>query len=627
MFSMLTASELAQLADCRDRIISWLEDPTIDTADKIPIVNLLQEKRFDVLRDAFYRELEFGTGGMRGVIGPGYNRINVYVVRRATQGLANYIKSLGTAPCLRGVAIAYDSRNCSELFAQEAAGVLSANGIVAYIFPTLNTTPCLSFAVRHLHCQAGICITASHNPPEYNGFKVYWENGGQIVPPQDKEILAEVSAIGSFSHVLHRSFAEGLKAGLIRYLPETIISSYYDAVLQSKLYPISENSLSIVFTPLHGTGGLHAQNILSAWGYHNVTIVAEQAKPDGSFPTVVKPNPEEPAALSLAIAQATKNGAQLVLATDPDADRLALAIHEPKYAKTLFAHQANGEFILLNGNQIATLLFDYIISAKEGLAQMPPKPALIKTIVTSGILDKIASAKGVDVFNTLTGFKYIGNLITTWEKERAADKKFDFLFAAEESFGFLAGSYVRDKDGVGMVGHCAELVSSLLANSISPLDRLLELYEQYGAWQEELITIDLPGEKGMLKMNELLSMFRHTPPEELGGFRLRHVVDYQLGVIHEETNKGRSSLKVDTGLPQANVLELNVHCFPDEKLRTEAHIFIRPSGTEPKIKFYISICVNNAESAAHGYHYAVEQVSSISKSIKDLCAAQTAEKP
>ncbi|MCC6933247.1 MAG: response regulator [Deltaproteobacteria bacterium] len=608
IINLLTSAEFSSIHDCIERITLWLNDPTICTNDKKAVIELIESRNFELLYDSFYRQLEFGTGGLRGIVGQGFNRINKYVIRRATQGLANYILKQGSSACSRGIAIAYDSRHTSEQFAREAACVLSANGICAYIFPTLNTTPCLSFAVRNLHCIAGICITASHNPPEYNGCKVYWEDGGQIVAPHDKAILAEVDKVTAFSQVRFHSLVEGQKLRSIRFVPDSLINDYYTAVRQCKLYPKTASPLRIVYTPLHGTGGIHAENILSTWGFNNVEVVSEQAIPDGNFPTIAKPNPEDRSAFDLALKKAAEYRAHLVMATDPDADRLAIAVYNPSYAQGLFAAQAKGDYVILNGNQIGVLLLDYILIARKENDSMPANPAIVKTIVTSYLLDKIAEDNEVRVFNTLTGFKYIGNLITKWEQESNSPT---FIFGSEESFGYLNGTYVRDKDGVGAMCQCAEMIDTLHRQGKTACQRLIEIFDSYGAWQEDLMTIDLPsGQPGLNKVRELMELLRNNSPQSIAGLKIQHIVDYANHVVHEKIGNTQTSLAVDLNLPRSEVLELN--------LENDTHIYVRPSGTEPKIKFYLSACIAEGP-AEQAYERVVRRIEELKAALLKIC--------
>ena len=607
LLTKLQSIEFDPIRDCSNQIGQWLSDDCIDDSSKQEIVDLIQSANLNELRDRFYRELEFGTGGLRGIIGAGINRMNQYVIGRATQGLANYIVRYGNEAMTRGVAIAYDSRHFSKEFAEEAAAVLAANKINVHIFPTLNTTPCLSFAVRQLHAMAGICITASHNPAAYNGYKVYWEDGGQIIPPVDREILNEVFAVKSFSEIQKISFAEGVKQNLIRYISKTTMENYYQTVCKYQLYPAISKDISIVYTPLHGTGGPHAKELLHRWEYKNLFVVPEQAEPDGRFPTVRKPNPEETDALDLAFAHAERLNANIVLATDPDSDRLALAVRESEATRNLFKPQAHGNFVFLNGNQTAALLLDYIIQARKDRKELKSTDKLLKTIVTSELLKRIAENSGVETIDTLTGFKWIGGVMTSWDKD--PKHKSTFLFACEESFGYITGDYVRDKDGLAALCQATEMVALLHSQGKTPCERLVELFHNFGAWQETLISVELFGESGATRIKTLMNTMRSNPKLTFGGIPVQAIIDY----------KDQSRKRIKDGKLE---LHENVVTLPPSEviqffLNDGSSISMRPSGTEPKIKFYISVCTKTG-NVINDYKETLDRLRKLEEEIKQF---------
>lgn len=593
--TLLKNGHAGSLGDCAERIDSWLLDSSIDQSSKAEIISLLAAGDTTELRDRFYRDLEFGTGGLRGVIGAGNNRMNRYVVRRAAQGLANFIKKEGPDAMRRGIAIAYDCRNQSDVYAQEAAGVMAANGIHVHIFPTLETTPCLSFAIRHLGCVSGICVTASHNPPQYNGFKVYWEDGAQIIAPQDKGILEEVFKIISWSVPLFMEFKEGLASGLIQFISEDVIASYDAAVKALQINPSLPKNVSIVYTPLHGTGATSVRRTLSQWGYKNLHIVPEQEKPDGRFPTVKKPNPEEPEAMALAIALAEKLQADIALATDPDSDRLALVVRDPVAAKGLFAHQGFGNYVFLNGNQTGALLIDFILTELAHQKLLMPSHKIVKTIVTSDLHARICAAHGIEIFNTLTGFKWIGGLVRSWETAGKTDHV--YLFGTEESFGFMPGAYVRDKDGVAALCQAVEMTSFLQTQGKTACSRLLELFEKHGSWHEDLISFDLIGEAGAARIGRIMTAMRTQPPSEFLTTPVKRISDYKTQT--STTFEGSASHQEKITLPKSDVLQF--------ELADGSKISMRPSGTEPKLKIYLSVCTPSIP-VAEGYAKTVQRV-------------------
>jgi phosphoglucomutase len=605
----LTTPEFAPVKDCSERIRAWLTDSCIDDASKAEVVSLIEKKNVSELRDAFYRELEFGTGGLRGVIGAGNNRMNNYVVRRATQGLANFIRKQGPDAMRRGVAIAYDSRRFSDVYAREAASVLAANGIHAHLFKSLNTTPALSFAVRALKCISGICVTASHNPPQYNGFKVYWEDGAQIVPPVDAGILEEVFAVKSFSESRHMSFEEGQKSGLIHYISDDVNQNWYNAIQSLRIYPELHSSLKVVYTPLHGTGAPHAREVLRSWGFQDVFVVPEQEAPDGNFPTVKKPNPEEPEALSLAISHAERLGADIVVATDPDSDRLALVVRDPQAAKGLFAQQAFGDFVLLNGNQTGAIMIDYLLDGYRTKGRLRPSHKIVKTIVTSELHARICARYGVEIFNTLTGFKWIASLVREWET--SGKKDHEYLFGTEESFGYMPGPYVRDKDGIGALAQAAEMAAVLKSRGKTACDRLKEIFAEFGAWQESLINVDLVGEEGALRIRRMMETMRANPKKTFCGVPVAKVFDYKLCTVQNRTNNGFELSSEKITLPPSDVLQF--------ELDDGSRISMRPSGTEPKIKFYVSVCTKGA-NVDQAYAETLRRISDLNAEINAFVA-------
>ncbi|WGL59085.1 phospho-sugar mutase [Pigmentibacter sp. JX0631] len=589
----LSSSNFSMLNDCFDKISTWLKDSSITEEDKQEILTLIKNKKTEELRDRFYRDLEFGTGGMRGVIGMGANRLNKYVIRRAVQGVANYIKKFGSEGCSRGVAIAHDSRHFSNEFAKEAASVLAANGIKAFLFPTLQTTPCLSFAIRKLNCISGFCITASHNPPQYNGIKVYWDYGSQIIPPQDEEILSHVFALKNYSEAKCISFNQGVDQGLIHYISDEILNNYFDDLNNLSILKNNSNKdFEIVYTPLHGTGKIPTLRALNNFGFKNVFVVPEQAEPNGNFPTVKKPNPEEADALSLAISYATARKSQYVFATDPDSDRLGIAVYDPIMAKGLLKSQAKDDFIILNGNQTASLLIDFILKTRKNSGTLKPQHKIVKTIVTSDLVANICSTYGVECFNTLTGFKWIAGLVQKWEKEKNG---FEYLFGTEESFGYMPNNNVRDKDAIGAMCQAAEMLAFLTAQNKSPCEYLFEIFAKYGAWQEHLINVDLYGEEGSRKIAQMMQTMREKPIQEWCGEKVVNIIDY---LTPEVQNKYQ--------IAKSNVLQF--------LLADGSKISMRPSGTEPKLKFYLSVCTKETDTKV-AYQKTLNKIDILSKEV------------
>jgi len=525
------------------------------------------------IEDRFYRQLEFGTGGLRGVIGAGTNRMNIYTVRQTTQGLANYIISQNGQD--KGVAIAYDSRIMSTEFADEAALCLNANGIQAYVFPELRPTPELSFCVRELSCISGIVLTASHNPREYNGYKVYWEDGAQITPPHDKNILAEVANVTEFSQVKTMEKQAAIAAGLYHVIASDIDDKYMEELKKQSIHPDiikkMAKDIKIVYTPLHGTGNIPVRRVLKELGFEKVIVVPEQELPDGNFPTVGYPNPESPAAWELALALAKKEDADIVLATDPDADRLGVYAKDTK----------TGEYISFTGNMSGMLIAEYILRERTATGTMPANPALVETIVTTDMAKVIAAEYHVKLIEVLTGFKFIGEQIRLFEENNT----YNYVFGLEESYGCLAGTYARDKDACVAVMMLCEVASYYKAQGETLWDAMLLMYEKYGYFQEGLDTLTLKGIDGAQQILDIMSDMRQNPPKTLGGFEVLAVRDYK-----EDTRKDLKTGEVTkTGLPASNVLyyELTDHTW----------CCVRPSGTEPKIKFYFGVKGNSLEDA------------------------------
>lgn len=541
----------------------WLNG-SFDDATKQQIRDL-QQNNPDELADAFYRTLEFGTGGLRGIMGVGTNRMNKYTVGMATQGYANYLKQSFPGQEVK-VAIAHDSRNNSRFFAETAANVFAANGIKVFLFEDLRPTPELSFTIRHLGCQGGVVCTASHNPKEYNGYKAYWNDGGQLVPPHDKNVIAEVEKITDVSEVKW----SGGEANITIVGPE-LDEAYINSVKKLSVYPEviqQQKDLKIVYSPIHGTGIKLVPRVLAAFGFDNVTIVEEQATPDGNFPTVVYPNPEEKEAMSIGLQKAAELDADILCATDPDADRVGIGVKDNK-----------GEWVLMNGNQTAVLAFNYMMESRreKGIAQ--PNDMVIKTIVTTEMIDAIAKGNGVACYSVLTGFKWIAELIK--EKEG----KENYVVGGEESYGLMIGSDIRDKDAVSAVALLCEMAAYEKSKGRTLFEKLLELYKQYGYFQEDLISITKKGMNGQAEIAEMMEAFRANPPKELAGSPVVQLLDYQKQIA---TNLQTGQTTPIT-LPKSNVLQFVT--------ADGSKISARPSGTEPKIKFYFSV---NTKLAAIG---------------------------
>ena len=549
--------------DYKEVYEQWLSNPYFDEATKEELKNIAEDD--NEIKERFYMDLEFGTAGLRGIIGAGTNRMNIYVVRRATQGLANYIAKVDKKS--QGVAIAYDSRHMSPEFAEEAALCLAANGIKAYIFESLRPTPELSFAVRHLGCVAGINVTASHNPPEYNGYKVYWEDGAQITPPHDSGIMGEVKSISDWNTVKTIDKAEAEKAGLFQVIGKEVDDAYMaelkKQVLHMDAIKAEGKNLKVVYTPLHGTGNIPARRILKELGFENVYVVKEQELPDGDFPTVSYPNPEAAEAFELGLKLAKEVDADLVLATDPDADRLGVRVKDK-----------NGEYHDLTGTMSGCLLANYEISQKKAInGSLPEDGALIKTIVTTNLADAIAKGYGVKLIEVLTGFKFIGQQILGFEQSG----KGSYLFGFEESYGCLIGTYARDKDAIVATMALCEAAAYYKTQGKTLWDAMIEMYEQFGYYKDAIQSVTMKGIEGLQKIQEIMNSLRQNPPAEFAGHKVVAVRDYKADTI---TDVATGAVK-PTGLPNSNVLYY--------ELTDDAWVCVRPSGTEPKVKFYYGV--------------------------------------
>ena len=550
----------------------WCTSPIFDDATKSELKSL--EGNEDEIFDRFYRELEFGTGGLRGVIGAGTNRMNFYTVGKATQGLANFINKQGAAA--KGVAIAFDSRRMSPEFADTAACVLAANGIKAYIFDSLRPTPELSFALRTLGCTAGIVVTASHNPPEYNGYKVYWEDGAQITAPKDAQIIGEVNAIKDYEEIKKMTTEAAKEAGLYEVIGKEIDDKYMEALKKLVLHPEAikqmASSLKIVYTPLHGKGNVPVRRVLKELGFEQVTVVPEQELPDGNFPTVSYPNPEDKKAFALALDLAKKVDADLVLATDPDADRLGVYAKDTK----------TGEYKVFTGNMSGMLICEYEMSQKKALGILPANGALVTTIVSSNMAQAVAKEYGMKFIECLTGFKYIGEQIKFFEQTGSNE----YVFGFEESYGCLVGTHARDKDAVVAVMALCEAAAYYKTQGITLWDQMLNIYNKYGYYKEDLFTMTFKGADGAKKMQDMMDAYRKNTPKQVGAYKVLRLRDYKNDVITDLAT-GETA---PTGLPKSNVLYF--------ELENDAWFCVRPSGTEPKIKFYAGIKGTSLEDSA-----------------------------
>lgn len=549
--------------DYKARYEEWLSNPYFDADTKAELESIKDDD--NEIKERFYADLEFGTAGLRGIIAAGTNRLNIYTVRKATQGLANYIIKNGSTD--KGVAIAYDSRHMSPEFADEAALCLAANGIKAYVFESLRPTPELSYAVRELKCIAGINITASHNPPEYNGYKVYWEDGAQITPPHDKGIMDEVKAIEDYTVTKTMPLADAKAAGLYEVIGAAIDDSYIaelkKQVIHADAIAAEGKNLKIVYSPLHGTGNIPARRILKELGFENVYVVKEQELPDGDFPTVSYPNPESDEAFVLGLKLAKEVDADIVLATDPDADRLGVFVKDT----------ASGEYKVLTGNMSGCLLANYEISQRKATVGLPEDGYLIKTIVTSNMADAIAKAYNVGLIEVLTGFKFIGQQILGFEQSG----KGQYVFGFEESYGCLIGTHARDKDAIVATMALCEAAAYYKTQGKTLWDAMVDMYEQFGYYKDDIQAISLKGIEGLAKIQEILESFRKNPPAEIGAYKVLKARDYKFNTIKDMA----SGAVTETGLPESNVLYYD--------LTDDAWLCVRPSGTEPKIKFYYGI--------------------------------------
>jgi phosphoglucomutase len=540
----------------REKANSWLSE-NYDETTRNQVKQLLQNNQSELV-DSFYRDLEFGTGGLRGIMGVGTNRMNIYTVGMATQGLSNYIKKEFNTLSEIKVAIAYDSRNNSRLFADTAAGIFAGNGFKVYLFEALRPTPELSFAIRHLKCQSGIVITASHNPKEYNGYKAYWDDGGQVVPPHDKNIIDEVNKIKSIEEVKFNGPKEK-----IQIIGSEIDEIYTDEIKKLSLSPeaIAKNSdMKIVYTPLHGTGVKLVPMILQKMGFRNIIHVPEQDVSDGNFPTIVSPNPEESAALNMAIEKARATGAELVMATDPDADRVGIAVRNK-----------NNEIVLLNGNQAASILIFYLLTKWKEKGKLKGKEYLVKTIVTTELIADMAKSFNVPCYDVLTGFKYIA------EKIKQHEGKNTFIGGGEESYGYLAGEFVRDKDAVMACALIAEAAAWAKGQNKTMYELLLDIYLKFGLYKESLLSVTKKGKEGAEEIQKMMDNFRQNPPKQINGSEVTMIYDYEKQKAYETG----TAVEKDIDLPKSNVLQLIT--------KDGSKISIRPSGTEPKIKFYFGV--------------------------------------
>ena len=552
----------------------WCESPDFDEETKKELSEIKDNEK--EIEDRFYKELEFGTAGLRGVIGAGTNRMNKYTVGKATQGLANYIKEQGTQD--KGVAISYDSRRMSKEFSLQTALILNANGIKTYLFENLRPVPELSFAVRELKCTAGVMITASHNPPKYNGYKVYWDDGAQIVAPRDKDIIAKVRAVAEYSEIKEISKEEAIEKGLFNIvgteMDDKYINTLKSLILNPEIVKEQGKNLKVVYTPLHGTGNTVAERLLKEIGIQNLYVVPEQKEPDGNFPTVDYPNPEDKKAFKLALELAKKVDADVVLATDPDADRLGIYAKDTK----------TGEYMTYTGNMSALLIAEYRISQMKEKGILPEKGMFITTIVSSDLAKAIASNYGLECFEVLTGFKNIGAIMKREEEKTDGDK---YVFGFEESYGCLIGDYARDKDGIAAVMALCEAACYYRANNETLWDQMNNIYKKYGFYKEDQVSIVLEGAEGAEKIKEMMTEMRNKDVENIGNYRVLKFKDVDNDYVKDMTTGAESK----TGLPKSNVLYY--------QLENNAWCCVRPSGTEPKIKLYFGVKGKDEEDATN----------------------------
>ncbi len=563
------------MSDATKQLEYWLNDPYFDEDTKKELLSIRNDEK--EVEDRFYQELEFGTGGLRGVIGAGTNRMNKYVVRKASQGLANYIKKNGGADgAKRGVAISYDSRRFSPEFADESARCLAANGIKTYVFDELRPTPELSFALRKLGCIAGIMVTASHNPPEYNGYKVYWEDGAQITPPHDNGIISEVKALTDYSEVKTMSKEDAMAAGLYEIIGKEIDDAYMvelkKQIIHLDVIKEMAEKLTVVYTPFHGTGLVPVKRVLAELGFKNVYIVPEQELPDPEFTTLEYPNPEDPKAFKLALELAKEKDADIVLATDPDADRLGVYAKDTK----------TGEYIPFTGNMSGMLIGEYILRERKATGTMPERPAFVTTIVTTNMAKVVAEKYGLHYIEVLTGFKYIGEQIRIFEDN---NQEYNYVFGLEESYGCLAGTHARDKDAIVAVMMLCEVAAFCKKNNMTLWDAMIDMYEEYGYYKEGQYSITMKGIEGAKEIAALMDRLRSNPPKTFGQWTVEEFRDYKTG----ETVNPQTGDKGKTGLPESNVLYF--------ALNNDSWCCARPSGTEPKIKFYMGVKGTSLEDA------------------------------
>lgn len=571
--------------DYMEKYRFWLASDAFDEETKKELQAIDGDDK--EIKERFYKDLEFGTGGLRGIIGAGTNRMNKYTVGKATQGLANYILKNNPDGAKMGVAIAYDSRNMSPEFAERSALVLNANGIKAYVFDELRPTPELSYAVRALGCTAGIVVTASHNPPEYNGYKVYWADGAQVVYPKDKGIIGEVNAISDFSLIKTMDRKEAEEKGLFNVIGKEIDDGFIKAIKAQAVRPEEikkAEDMVIVYTPLHGTGNKPVRRVLSEVGFKNVYVVPEQEKPDKNFSTVGYPNPEDPKAFTLAIELAKEKNAEIVVGTDPDADRIGVVIRDEK-----------GNYDILTGNMTGALLTEYVLNGRKEKGLLPENAAVIKTIVTTEMVRAIAESYNAELIEVLTGFKFIGEKIKQFEE----DHSHTFVFGFEESYGCLSGTYARDKDAVGAAMLVCEMAAYYKNRGMTLHDALEELYKKYGFYKEGVKSVTLKGIDGAEKIGKIMAYLRENTPEGFGGNKVLTVKDYKSGVFTDVATGNKS----ESPLPASDVLYYN--------LEDRAWLCVRPSGTEPKIKFYMGVKAESSDAA-------VAKVEAMEKSVDEL---------
>ena len=545
----------------------WCEKATAD-ADLLPELESVKGNEDEIL-DRFYKNLEFGTAGLRGVIGAGTNRMNIYTVNQATQGLADYLNADFENP---SIAIAYDSRIKSDVFARSAACVLAANGVQVYLYPELVPTPMLSYAVRTLKCSSGIIITASHNPSKYNGYKCYDPNGYQMTDAAAAKTYAYIQKVDMFSGVKTTDFDEALAEGKIRYIARDVFEGFYEEVLKAQVNPevCKTSDLSVIYTPLNGTGNLHVREILKRIGIRDVTVVPEQELPDGNFPTCPYPNPEIRQAFERAIALSETKQADILLATDPDCDRVGIAVLD------------GGEYKLMTGNEVGAMLTEYVLSTLSAQGKLPQNPIVVKTIVTSRLVAKIAENYGAETADLLTGFKYIGELVTKLEEKGEADR---YIIGMEESYGYLRGTHCRDKDAVVASMLICEMAAYYKAKGMSLYDFMQSIYKKYGLYLNTLLNFNFEGAAGMQKMADMMNALRENPPKEIGGEAVESITDYKASICKDLTTGGETAVD----LPKSNVLQY--------RLAGEDSVIVRPSGTEPKIKIYITSVAETRENA------------------------------